>query len=784
MAYIGLIVESPSKCGKIEKFLGAGYKCMASCGHLRTLNKLDDIDINNNFKPTYKIIDEKKKVINLLKKFINNASEIILATDDDREGEAIAWHICDIFNLNIKTTKRLIFHEITKPAIEQAIFNPTTLNMNLVYAQQARQIMDLLVGFKISPFLWKNISKKTKSGLSAGRCQTPALNLIYDNYKEQLNTANCVKYITDGFFTKYNIKFKLNQNFKNKEDVLRFINSSINFDYKLLECKKENIKHSPPKPFTTSRIQQMSSNIFNFSPKKTMMICQKLYELGYITYMRTDSAIYSFDFIEKAHFYINKVFGKRYINMTFQTNTNATKTKKTNSITQDAHEAIRPTNINITSIEDLDKSHQKMYNLIWENTIESLMTDAIISRSTQYISAPSELTYSYQADKHLFLGWNIVKNNKIEDPYYEYFSLIQQNQSVTCNMIKSEKNITNIKQHYSEARLVNILEEKGIGRPSTFSSLVDKIQLREYVKKQNIEGKSYECEVIYLDDKNNILTDSITKVYGNEKNKLKITSLGIIVIEFLLHNIQNIFNYEYTSNMEKALDDVSNGKIKWYNLCQMCLNEINKNTTKIITSNKEEYQIDDNNTYMIGKYGPVIKHINPNDKSISFLKVKDEIDIKKLKVGELSLNDIIKDDNSTGNLNILGKIDNIDIVIKEGKYGKYVIWNKKPISIKKINEYLYYEDDDADNTLSFNPNKEITIDDLKKYIKHLESTNSLERKITSSIEIKKSKYGHYIYYKTNKMKKPKFYKLDGFKHDYLKCDKNILREWIKKKYKI
>ena len=312
MTYTLVIVESPAKCGKIEGFLGPGYKCMASYGHIQQLSNLKNIDMENNFKPTFEYIDAKKMQITKLRKAITESNNVMLATDDDREGEAIAWHICEVFNLSIHHTPRIIFHEITKDAIVRAVNSPTTLNMHIVHAQQSRQILDLIVGYKISPLLWKHISRNSKKGLSAGRCQTPALRLIYDNQKDIDQSPGKKAYNTTGYFTKLNIPFVLN--YHHEEKMETFLEESVNFEHKFSCSKPKNTTKKPPIPFTTSTLQQKASNEMNISPKETMAISQKLYEGGYITYMRTDSTTYSKEFLEKTKVYITDKYDNKYVN--------------------------------------------------------------------------------------------------------------------------------------------------------------------------------------------------------------------------------------------------------------------------------------------------------------------------------------------------------------------------------------------------------------------------------------------------------------------------------------
>jgi DNA topoisomerase I len=356
-----VIVESPAKCAKIEGYLGPGYKVVASYGHLRELCSLQNIDIEHGFKPTYTIMDNslKKKQIALIRQEINKADDVILASDDDREGEAIAWHICDMFKLDVEKTKRITFNEITESALNYAIHNPRTINMNLVYAQQARQILDLLVGFKVSPMLWKFITNHAANSLSAGRCQTPALKIIYDNQQLINNIQDATIYNTSGYFTNSNLCFKLNKQFDTKKQATDFLHGSSRFEH-IYTCTTPSKSYKKqPEPFTTSTIQQTASNEFRYSPKETMKLCQKLYEAGYITYMRTDSKTYSADFIECVKDYIQREYPS-YVHPDIDLLVSGTilvkepnkKKDKQKMLTQDAHEAIRPTDISLYNLPE------------------------------------------------------------------------------------------------------------------------------------------------------------------------------------------------------------------------------------------------------------------------------------------------------------------------------------------------------------------------------------------------------------------------------------------------
>lgn len=530
-----VIVESPAKCKKIEEYLGVGYKCIASYGHLRELGSLQNIHIKDNlFTPEFTIINNslKKKQIEILKKEIINAREIILATDDDREGEAIAWHICMLFNLNPQTTKRIIFHEITKTAIEQSIRNPGIINMNIVYAQQARQIIDMLVGFHISPQLWKKIAYNSKNALSAGRCQTPALRLLYDNEREiRANPGNKMYKIT-GYFTNLCIPFELNEDIKDEEEeVIKFLEYTADNETKHIytHTTPERTHKNPPEPFTTSRLQQVSSNEMHISPKETMKICQTLYEGGYITYMRTDSNKYSGEFLETVTEYILKTYDEKYIHSNLNIrllgekieiednkksklkSKKESKDKKENTI-GGAHEAIRPTNINIKELDNdkLTPREKKMYKLIWRNTLQSCMANAeynsfsckVVPTNTQKNNNNSLFKnyYKYHTEQLVFAGWKIadptfsLAPTSQSEKNYIYLSKLQENSVVLYKKITANLTIKNQKQHYTEAKLIQLLEEKGIGRPSTFSMLIDKIQEKEYALKQNVKGQTIVCK--------------------------------------------------------------------------------------------------------------------------------------------------------------------------------------------------------------------------------------------------------------------------------------------------
>ena len=793
-----VIVESPAKCKKIESYLGGGYKVIASFGHLRTISGLESIDIKNNFATTYSVINEplKLKQIEKIRAEIASADEVILATDDDREGEAIAWHICDLFGLSITNCKRIIFHEITEPAIQSAIAYPTKINMDLVKAQQSRQILDLLVGYTISPILWNNVSKTHNASLSAGRCQTPALRLVYENYLDIKQSPGKSVYNTVGYFTNLNLPFELNNQFESKELITDFLEKSRTFEFVCNTTAPKKVIKKAPEPLTTSSLQQLASNELHLSPKETMKYAQQLYEDGFITYMRTDSKKYSKEFIENVKQYISKTHGDQYISQTID-NLVVSMKEEDNTVLQDkpkkkkktvaeekgvpkpqeAHEAIRPVDINVTVISlDIEKDPKskanKLYDLIRKRTLESCMPSAQYNSISAKIEAPLDATFVYKAEQPIFLGFQILHTGKAEtDKSYQYLVSLKQGLSVNYKKMEAKLSIIELKSHYTEARLVQLLEEKGIGRPSTFASLIDKIEERKYVEKKNISGKEIECTDFVLSD--SIVSQTISKrEFANEKGKLVILPLGIIVIEFLLSQFDGFFNYDYTKNMEDTLDEIANGKTNWITLCETCHKNLTNMTNEAKDLKRFQLEIDDNHTLIIGKYGPVIKYVDPNDKKkISFLPTKKDLDLEELKhIPELSLEDVI--DKTTSNKDAIGKYQGQDLFIKKGKFGIYAQWGKDTRSLK---EGFSMENINYMDVITF-LDKDTILDPTKPV--------GLVRELNSHISIRTGKYGDYIFYKKPRAKKPEFLKLNGFDSDYKKCDKVLILNWIKQTYKV
>jgi DNA topoisomerase-1 len=787
-----VIVESPAKCKKIEAYLGGGYKVMATFGHLRFINSLEDIDVSNHFKTKFTLINEqiKLKQVEKLRTEINSAFEVILACDGDREGEGICWHICDLFGLPIDKTKRIIFTEITESAIMKSVLNPSRINMNLVYAQQSRQILDMLVGYNVSPILWKCISKRYDNSLSAGRCQSPALRLVYDNYNEINNFPGKIVYKTIGYFTNLNLDFELNKQFENEENVNVFLNGlSTNKFVSLISNPKKVIKKSP-EPLTTSLLQQLVSNELHWSPKETMKYAQQLYENGYITYMRTDSKKYSIEFIEKTKEYIKNKWSNEYVSLAIdklvmenkkeeQVNKKEllNKLKKGPSLVQEAHEAIRPVNINIIEIDEknVEPKAIKLYKIIWTTSIQSCMSSAQYNSITAKIDAPMNTYFAYKAEQLVFPGWQIteqkmIEKTKSEANIYQYLIMIKEGTELVPKKVVSKYTVVEQKSHYTEARLVQLLEEKGIGRPSTFASLIDKLLERKYVEKKNIDGK----EIINKDFtyENGVINEKEDKrIFGSEKNKLVIQPLGIIVIEFLIDKFGSFFNYDYTKEMEINLDKIANGEMEWISICDECFKNLLVLTQGLDTT-KFNIQIDENHSIIIAKYGPVIKCIDSKG-NISFLPLKKGLDIKIIeKMDKILLEDLV--DNNVKSNEAIGKYKGQDLFIKNGKYGIYAQWGKENKSLKE----------EFDNI----PLDKINYIDVLRFLekdKGLDPTKpvGLIRELTKELSIRVGKYGDYIYYKKFNArkpedKKPKFFDLRTFKEDYKLCDKDLLINWI------
>lgn len=731
-----LIVESPAKCNKILSFLNDNYLCEATYGHLREINSLKQIDDNYNicFTP----IPGKQKQINKLQKIIKTGAHVILATDDDREGEAIAWHVLDLFKLPLDTP-RIKFNSITKENIVYAINHPTTVDMNLVNSQHTRQILDLSVGFKISPILWSDISRK--NNLSAGRCQSPALSIIYDNHIKHQQTEEQIHYQLSGLFTNHNIPFKFNKTFEHKNDVLSILNTiKTILQFELSHQKKENLVKNPPLPFITSSLQQACSNSFNMAPKECMSICQTLYESGHITYMRTDSYFLSDDFRNMCYATIQNDYGEKYIQSEYVCK------KKQGS--QEAHEAIRPTQI--ATIPTLQGKYKKVYDMIYFKAIQSLMAPAIYDKHIFEARVNDTKTdcFKYDEEEIRFKGWTVLNKESNTNTFVNYLSNIQR---VMAKKIVAEPHHTNTHHHFTEAKLIQELESRGIGRPSTYASIVEKIKERKYVVKQNIEGKKQRLEQFEIRE-GKIYKKHTEKTVGNEKNKLVIQPLGIRVIELLNSQFLDIFNYTFTGEMEQALDKIAENQGNKSATCQTYIQAIDRMLEEYKKSEKKQFKIDEFHEFVFSKNGPVI--VCRKDDETTFKSVIDNIDYEKLKNNEYSLNELLSTDKN-GERN-LGTHKDKPVILKNGKYGHYICYDNRNISLRNVDKEF----------------TDISLVDVIDCLDNNRENTSIVRTITNEILIKKGKYGDYIHYKTKNMTRPKFINLKKFQGDYINCSKD------------
>ncbi len=785
-----VIVESPAKCKKIEEYLGVGYTCLASFGHFREIRTLKDIDVDSGFTIHFTQQTEKIKrtAVKHLHDAVSKADIVVLATDDDREGEAIAWHLCEVLKLDISTTPRIIFHEITRTAVVSAMQKPSRVNMDLVLAQHSRQVIDMLVGFKISPMLWTRLTygKTPKGSLSAGRCQTPCLRIVYDNYlriEEQAKGGTETAYKVHGIFTSQKLQFTLSRQFQSLDECRDFLSSTANdesvHEHLLTRSVDRKVVKKAPVPLTTSRFQQLCSNECSLSPKDAMYSAQKLYEQGYITYMRTDAKRYSADFIDSVSKYItNKYNDSKYVSPTIHTLSGGSSVSSSPVDPQQAHESIRPTSISLEKIPDdadntetLTPRDKRIYTIIWRNAMESCMADAVYSKYTCKLTSPlPDAHYARSVETPVFLGWEIVASKKSAgDEGYVFLRALEEGKPVPFIHIRAEGHVERPIQHHTEARLVQILEEKGIGRPSTFSSLVDKIQDRGYVKKMNVDGQAFVFSDLQLDaDTKKINKKTREAIIGNEKSKLVIQPLGILVVEYLIKHFSQIFNYEYTSRMEEQLESVSSGSSKWTEPCAVVNNDIDSviSSLPLEESSKMCVSIDEEHSYIIGKYGPVIKREvkkNPSRKNskkeVSFLPVRDDIDMDKLIAGELKLDDIVSQGNEKCDTNASESTDVSDsnanhmmydgypVTVKKSKYGLYAVWNGITVTLRGFGN---------------RPPENIRLDEISDKIEAQKSgkVSTIIRELDKNTSVRTSKTGSlYIFYKTPAMKKPNFIKM-------------------------
>ena len=585
-----VIVESPAKAKTIEKFLGEDFKVMSSYGHIRDLKKKEISIEMESLEPDYEIPDEKKKLVSELKSNAKKAENIWLASDEDREGEAISWHLCEVLGLDEEKTNRIVFHEITKPAILAAIENPRHLNMNLVNAQQARRVLDRLVGFKLSPVLWR----KVKPALSAGRVQSVAVRLIVEREREIQNFKSEPYYRVSAIFGLTNadgsqseVKAELDTRFKTHDEVLAFLEICKESEFVVKDIQKKPQKRNPAPPFTTSTLQQEAARKLGFTVSQTMMVAQHLYENGHITYMRTDSVNLSSLCLGTSKEEITNLWGKEYSHTRqFHTHSKGA---------QEAHEAIRPTYMNKSSIEGTAQE-RRLYDLIWKRTIASQMADAQIEKTTAEISinnGNNTQPYAFIAQGEVvkFDGFlKVYRESNDEDENQDDFSHVlppmKTGNVLQRREISATERFTQGPLRYTEASLVHKLEELGIGRPSTYAPTISTIQQREYVQKGDKKGEERKYTIDILQGIK-VTTKSRKEMAGSDKGKLLPTDIGMVVNDFLMKYFPQILDYNFTAKVEKEFDDIAEGRKQWTNMIKKFYKDFEPTVEKTMNAREE-----------------------------------------------------------------------------------------------------------------------------------------------------------------------------------------------------
>ncbi len=675
-----VIVESPAKAKTIQKYLGDDFTVESSYGHIVDLPKKGmGIEIDNNFKPVYEISADKKEVVKKLKELSKKAETVWLASDEDREGEAISWHLYNVLGLEKKTTHRIVFNEITKKAIQKAVENPRQIDENLVDAQQARRVLDRLVGFEVSPILWKKI----KPGLSAGRVQSVAVRLIVEREKEIQGFVPVSSFrFTAQFLTKENkgLKAILTKEFKNLEEAQTFINSCVDAKFTVKDLQKKPAKRSSSAPFTTSTLQQEASLKLGFPVSRTMRVAQQLYESGLITYMRTDSVNLSQEAIQAAESAIKSEFGSKYSSPKNYTNKNKS--------AQEAHEAIRPTNFEVKSAGG-DDSQKRLYDLIWKRAIASQMADAELERTIIDIdNSNSKEIFQAKGEIIVFDGFLKVYQDSVSDDDAEDDKSILPNvkigESLQAEEIFGTQKFTKAPPRYTEASLVKKLEELGIGRPSTYAPTISTIQNREYVIVGNLDGEQRKLQTLSL--RNGKVSEKLeTETFGADRRKLMPTDIGIVVNDFLVDYFQTILDYDFTAKVEESFDDIAEGKEKWTSMINGFYDKFHSNVEKVeetaerATGERElgKDPKSGKNVYAkIGRFGPMIQIGEADDEEKPrFASLLNTQSIHNISLEEaLKLFELPR---------VLGEFKGENIEANVGRFGPYVKFKDTFVSIPK-----------------------------------------------------------------------------------------------------
>jgi DNA topoisomerase-1 len=739
-----VIVESPAKAKTIEKFLGKDYKVMSSYGHIRDLKKKDlGIDIEHNFEPLYEVPSDKKKVVDELKKAAKESEMVWLASDEDREGEAISWHLYKTLGLKEDKTRRIVFHEITKDAILHAIENPRKIDVNLVDAQQARRVLDRIVGFELSPVLWK----KVKPALSAGRVQSVAVRLIVEREREINNFKVEASYRVVGVFTKKDkdgnvneISATLNSRLKTKKEALDFLEKLKSSEFKVEDIETKPVKKSPAAPFTTSTLQQEAARKLGFPVSLTMMVAQKLYESGKITYMRTDSVNLSNLALNTSKNEIEASYGKEYV----KTRKFSTKSKGA----QEAHEAIRPTYMTEHSVPGTAQE-KKLYDLIWKRTIASQMADAELEKTTVTIGISNEkLKFIAEGEVIKFDGFLKIYLEGTDDEETEkeanLLPIVAKQEVLNAKEITATERFTQRPSRYTEASLVRKLEELGIGRPSTYAPTISTIQNREYVEKSNIEGTERQYNILTL--KNGQLTDKDKKeITGADKNKLIPTDIGMVVNDFLTEFFPRIMDYNFTADVEKDFDRVAEGKENWTKMMDSfyrVFHPVVESATNFQTDHKVGERIlgiDPKSgrqvSVKIGRFGPMVQiGIQDEEEKPQFAGLQKSQSMATITLEEaLKLFELPR---------TLGEYESKSVSVSTGRFGPYIKHDNKFISLPK--EYDPYSINLEEAILLIEDKRK---KDKEKIIKTYNEDPDLQ--------VLNGRFGPYIAYKKENYKIPK-----------------------------
>lgn len=681
-----VIVESPAKAKTIEGFLGKDYTVKSSFGHVRDLVKKGyGIDVDNNFTPTYEIQPDKEKVIAELKRLSKNAEMVWLASDEDREGEAISWHLFETLGLDKKRTKRIVFHEITKPAIQKAIANPREIDINLVNAQQARRILDRLVGFELSPILWK----KVRPSLSAGRVQSVAVRLIVEREREIQAFKSTSSYKVSAIFNigKSILKAELNERFQTENEAQAFLEKCKSAFYKINSLETKPAKRTPAAPFTTSTLQQEAARKLGFSVAQTMTVAQRLYEAGKITYMRTDSVNLSETAIGQAKEAITNNYGDKYYQ--------PRKYKNKSKGAQEAHEAIRPTYIQNSEIAG-ERNEQRLYELIWKRTIASQMADAELEKTTAKIgiSTTNEI-YIAQGEVLKFDGFlKVYIEGTDEESDEENSSILppmKEGDVIELKETTATQRFTHHPARYTEASLVKKLEELGIGRPSTYAPTISTVQKRNYVEKTDREGTTRNYTQFYFDGKT-IKKEIKTENTGAEKAKLFPTDIGAVVTDFLIQYFPDILDFNFTAKVEEEFDDIAEGKIQWTNMLKEFYKPFHKTVEKTIDNSERASgeRILGNDpisgkpvSVRIGRFGPLAQigeSIEGSEEKPRFASLRKDQSIETITLEEAL--DLFKLPMNVGEYN------GSEIIVAVGRFGPYIKYNEQFISIPRTEDPL------------------------------------------------------------------------------------------------